>query len=162
MKEKMKRRMTAMVMAVVFSLCAVVSPNGSQVFASDMEITNPEETNAEPVLYDEAVRTDLDEKEVVTAKDITVTADSGFDVVTGRDGITYDEKAVEVSYYTEKGAFDGNVAGEYDTYYKVVPVSGKDAYLVHRVISVREPETETESVSESDTTEESGSDDEEE
>ena len=161
MKEKMKRRMTAIVMAAVFSLCAVVPPNGFQVFASDMEITNQEETNTEPVLYDEAARTDLDEKEVVTAKDITVTADSGFDVVTGRDGITYDEKAVEVSYYTEKGSFDGNVSGEYDTYYKVVPVSGKDAYLVHRVISVREPETETESVSESGTTEKSGSDDEE-
>ena len=41
-------------------------------------------------------------------------------------------------------------------------LSGKDAYIVHRVISVREPETETESVLESDTTEESGSDDEEE
>lgn len=65
----------------------------------------------------------------------------GFDVENDFEGISYNEDAVSVSYYADRGCFDGNKAGEYETYYKVVPISGKEPYLICRTISVREPET---------------------
>lgn len=143
---KKKKRVTAMLMAVILSLCAIVPPNGAFVFASDVNEENTEELS----VYDATVRTDLEAGEVVTAADIIVAVNYGFDVAESRDGLDFDDSKVDVSYYAEKGSFDGTVVGEYDTYYKVVPVSGKEAYLVHRVISVREPETVSENTASGD------------
>lgn len=146
---KKKKRITAMLMAVILSLCAVMPPNGSMVFASDVNEADTEELK----VYDATVRTDLEADEVVVAEDIIVAVDYGFDVMESRDGISFDDTKVDVSYYADKGSFDGNVVGEYDTYYKVTPVSGKEAYLVHRVISVREPETVSSNSASGDATE---------
>lgn len=99
------------------------------------------------------MRTDVEADEVVVAEDIIVAVDYGFDVMESRDGISFDDTKVDVSYYADKGSFDGNVVGEYDTYYKVTPVSGKEAYLVRRVISVREPETVSSNSASGDATE---------
>ncbi len=146
---KKKKRITAMLMAVILSLCAVMPPNGSMVFASDVNEADTEELK----VYDATVRTDLEADEVVVAEDIIVAVNYGFDVIESRDGLSFDETRVDVSYYADKGSFDGTVVGEYDTYYKVTPVSGKEAYLVHRVISVREPETVSENTASGDATE---------
>lgn len=146
---KKKKRITAMLMAVILSLCAVMPPNGSMVFASDVNEVNTEELE----VYDATVRTDLDADEVVVAEDIIVAVNYGFDIIESKDGLSFDDTKVDVSYYADKGSFDGTVVGEYDTYYKVTPLSGKEAYLVHRVISVREPETVSDNTASGDTTE---------
>ena len=54
------------------------------------------------------------------------------------EGIVYEQEKVAVSYYPDQGSFEADKPGDYDTYYKAEPVSGKDAYLVHRIITVEE------------------------
>lgn len=146
MNRKRLKRVTAMLMAVVLTVSAAM-PTGSFVFASsaDMESTSGQETAAEesrePEVYDSILRKDLEAVEVATAVDIVVAAGYGFDVEHDFEGISYNEDVVSVSYYADRGSFDGNRAGKYETYYKIVPNSGKESYLICRTISVREPET---------------------
>ena len=92
------------------------------------------------VLYDEKERTDLDADEIVVAEDINVLKDSDYDVTDVRDGISFHEDKVAVSYYAGKSDFDLTKAGVYDTYYVAEPLSGKTGYLIHRTVSVEEPD----------------------
>ena len=144
MTKKKFKRLTALLMALVLTVGAVV-PTGAYAYATGLDESPagdaPAVENSEPVLYNGADRTDLEEAEIATAEDIIVAAGYGFDVEKSFDGISYDEDAVKVSYYADKGNFNGNFTGNYETYYKVEPVSGKKAYLICRIISVREPET---------------------
>ena len=89
-------------------------------------------------MYDAVFRTDLDDDDVVTAGDIVIAAGYGFDIENDMEGIVYEQEKVAVSYYPDQGSFDADKPGDYDTYYKAEPVSGKDAYLVHRIITVEE------------------------
>ena len=146
MNKKRLKRMAAMMMAMVLTVCAA-TPAGSFAFASgvDVQSNTAEKTvteeSREPELYDSTLRKELEAVEVATAVDIVVAAGYGFDVEHDFEGISYNENMVKVSYYADKGSFDGNKAGEYETYYKIVPISGKEPYLICRTISVREPET---------------------
>lgn len=163
MKRVKLKRLTALVMAVVLTLGAVI-PIGSYSYAAgldrDCAIDNTKVPERKvPILYNEGERSDLEQSEVVTAEDIVIAAGCGFDVEKSFDGITYNESAVKISYYADRGFFDGNKTGSYETYYLVEPVSGKDAYLICRTISVREPET---AVSESGETDTTGNNDDEE
>ena len=98
------------------------------------------------------------ENEVASAEDIIIAQGYGFCVEENFNGISYDESATKVSYQPEKSHFDANKTGDYDTYYMVEPVSEKEAYLIHRNISVREPEAE---IAKTEHTTDKGSDDEE-
>ena len=146
MKKKRLKRVAAMMMAVVLTVCAA-TPAGSFAFASSADAQSETvgkavtEENKEPELYDSTLRKELEAVEVATAVDIVVAAGYGFDVEQDFEGISYNENAVSVSYYADKGSFDGDKAGKYETYYKIVPISGKEPYLICRTISVREPET---------------------
>lgn len=146
MNRKRLKRVAAMMMAVVLTVCAA-TPAGSFAFASgaDAQSNTAEEAvteeNREPELYDSTLRKELEAVEVATAVDIVVAAGYEFDVKNDFEGISYNENAVSVSYYADRSSFDGNETGEYETYYKVVPISGKEPYLICRTISVREPET---------------------
>ena len=148
-KNRLKRVM-ALVMAFVLTVGAVIptaayaNATGPGADVVDSNGTGQAEAEQEPVLYDEKDRPDLEPAEIVTAEDIIVAAGYGFDVEKSFDGISYDDKAVKVSYYAKQGSFDGNKPGDYTTYYKVEPVSGKIPYLICRTISVREPETAVE------------------
>lgn len=145
MNRKRLKRVAAMMMAVVLTVCAA-TPTGSFAFASDVDAqgSTAHETVAEkirePELYNSTIRKELEAVEIATAADIIVAAGYGFEVEHDFEGISYNESAVSISYYADRGSFDGNKAGEYETYYKVVPVSGKEPYLICRTISVREPE----------------------
>lgn len=124
-------------------VCAASSTNIGGLAASagrSMTATVTEEYK-EPELYDSTLRKELEAVEVATAADIVVVAGYEFDVKNDFEGISYNENAVSVSYYADRSSFDGNKAGEYETYYKVVPISGKEPYLICCTISVREPET---------------------
>ncbi|MCM1158274.1 MAG: prealbumin-like fold domain-containing protein, partial [Clostridium sp.] len=151
MTKKRLKRVMALVMALVLTVGAVIpsaayanatGPDAGTVAGSDGD--KQEEAEQELLLYDEAERTDLEPAEIVTAEDIIVAAGYGFDVEQSFDGISYDGQAVKVSYYADKGSFDGDKAGDYETFYKAEPVSGKNPYLIRRMVSVREPETAVE------------------
>ena len=165
-KKKLKR-MTALALALVLMMGAVLptaayanatgqdmdaladDATGSQTETADGSGNVPAGEGQEPLLYNETDRPDLEPAEIATAEDIIVAAGYGFDVEQSFDGISYDEKAVKVSYYADKGSFDGDKPGDYETYYKAEPASGKTPYLIRRTISVREPETAVEESRES-------------
>lgn len=146
MSRKRFKRMAALMMAVVLTVCAA-APAGSYAFTSgageqsEETVETVTEQSKEPELYDSTLRKELEAAEIATAVDIVVAAGYGFDVEHDFEGISYNGNAVNVSYYADRGSFDGNNAGKYETYYKVVPVSGKEPYLICRTISVREAET---------------------
>ena len=161
-KKKLKRVM-ALAMAFVLTVGAViptaayanatgpdagVTAGGSSVSDGDSGGSQTEAVQ-EPVLYNETDRPDLEPAEIAAAEDIIVAAGYGFDVEKSFDGISYDEKAVSVSYYADKSSFDGDKPGDYETFYKVEPISGKSPYLICRMISVREPEAAVEESMES-------------
>lgn len=156
MTKKRLKRITALVLAIVLTVGAVV-PTATYANATglgaDAAVGNDGDSQTkmeqEPVLYDETDRPDLEPAEIVTAEDIIVAAGYGFDVEKSFDGISYDDKAVKVSYYVKQGPFDGNKPGDYSTYYRAEPVSGKTPYLICRTVSVREPETAMEESRES-------------
>lgn len=133
MNKKIFKRAVAMMMAAVLTVGAAFP--SSNVFASGSDEEKDTKTLA---VYDADVRTDLDEDEVVTAGDIVIAAGYGFDIENDMEGIVYEQEKVAVSYYPDQGSFDADKPGDYDTYYKAEPVSGKDAYLVHRIITVEE------------------------
>lgn len=155
MTKKRLKRVMALVMAFVLAVGAVIptvayaNATGPGADVSDSSGTDEAEAEQEPVLYNETDRPDLEPAEVVVAEDIIVAAGYGFDVEKSFDGISYDDKAVRVSYYAGKGSFDGDKPGDYSTYYRAEPVSGKTPYLICRTVSVREPETAVEESRES-------------
>lgn len=155
MTRKRIKRIMALVMAFVLMIGAVLptavyaNATGQDADAAAGSDGNGP-TEQEPVLYNESDRPDLEPAEIATAEDIIVAAGYGFDVEQSFDGLSYDDKAVKVSYYAEKGSFNGDKPGDYSTYYKVEPVSGKTSYLICRTISVREPETAVEESRESE------------
>ena len=155
MTKKRLKRVMALVMAFVLAVGAVIptaayaNATGPGADVSDSNGTGKAEAEQELVLYNETDRPDLEPAEIVAAEDIIVAAGYGFEVEQSFDGVSYDDKAVKVSYYAEQGSFDGNKPGDYSTYYKAEPVSGKNPYLICRTISVREPETAVEESRES-------------
>lgn len=150
MTKKRLKRVMALVMAFVLTVGAVIptaayaNATGPGADVSDSNGTNEAEAEQEPMLYNETDRPDLEPTEIVTAEDIIVAAGYGFDVEKSFDGISYDDKAVTVSYYAGKGSFDGDKPGDYSTYYRAEPISGKTPYLICRTVSVREPKTAVE------------------
>ena len=162
MNRKTCKRVTAMLLAAVLTVGAVLpggyayaesttlpgvtethepDSGGTEGTGAEETVTPDDGTETEPVLYDAEERTDLMENEIATAEDIVVAAGFGFDVENDFEGISYDENAVKVSFYQKKGSFDGDTAGEYDTYYKIMPESNREAYLIHRTITVKETES---------------------
>lgn len=134
---KMKR-VLALLMAVVVTV-TTFGQNGA-VFAAEAGNGSQEELR----LYDAEERTDLDADEVATAENINVLLESDYDVADVKDGISFYEDKVSVSYDDDRSEFDVTKAGTYDTYYIVEPVSGKKAYLIHRKVTVDEPEYQAE------------------
>ncbi|MBR1865526.1 MAG: hypothetical protein IJ801_03375 [Lachnospiraceae bacterium] len=154
MKQGLKCKI-ALIMAMVLSI-STFGQSGAAIFAKAEETDQPEEI----VLYDAEVRTDLDADEIAKAEDINVLIDSDYDVTNVKDGIEFDDTKVSVSYVEGRAEFDPGRTGEYDTYYMVEPYSRKDAYLIHRIVTVDEPET-TESPQSDDKEEEGAESDEE-
>lgn len=156
MTKKKLKRVLALAMALVLTVGAVL-PTAAYANATGLSVDTAAgsdgdiqtEMEQEPVLYNETDRPDLELAEIVTAEDIIVAAGYGFEVEKSFDGISYDDNAVKVSYYAKQDCFDGNKLGDYTTYYKAEPVSGKTPYLICRTISVREPETAVEESRES-------------
>jgi len=103
-------------------------------------------------LYDENERKDLDENEIAKASNINVLIDSAYDVADVHDGIEFDEENVDVKYVPEKSEFNISKEGNYQTWYKVTPYSGKRPYLIRRTVNVSKPDIKTVSDNSADKT----------
>lgn len=147
MKMKFLKRTAAFVMAVILTLGAVIPD--SSVSASVNEKGENENRKTLEV-YDAVQRNDLEKEEVAFAEDITIAISSGFDIKSNFKGIHYDKNKLNVSYYPDKGSFNPEAEGNYETYYKVDPMSGKEAYLVKRKITVQKKSSETDKNSEAE------------
>lgn len=154
MKSVKLKRTLSLLMAVVLALTGI----GQSVGVMAAQEGGPE-AKEELVLYDAEERTDLDADEVAVAEDINVLKDSDYDVTDVKDGISFYEDRVSVTYDEDRSSFDITKTGIYDTYYVAEPLSGKKAYLIHRKVSVDEPEYGSDTVSENGT--EESTDDEE-
>ena len=92
MNKKRIKRIAAMMMAVVLTVCAA-TPTGSFAFASgaDTQSQTVEEAvieeSRELELYDSTLRKELEALEIATAVDIVVAAGYGFDVEHDFEGI---------------------------------------------------------------------------
>lgn len=150
---KIKRKL-ALIMAMVLSITAITP---GSVFAA--EVQTESDAGHELVLYDANERTDLDATEVVTADDLNVEINSDYDVTDVTDGIHFNASKVSVTYYDKEGSFDISKTGNYDTYYKVEPISGKKAYLICRKVKVYEVEKTTEGSSDDKKSDDKASDD---
>lgn len=109
------------------------------LFSAANETSGDTGTVPGPVLYNAQDRQDLEVSETVTAEDIVVAAGCGFDVWNDFEGVSFNSGMVKVSYYDVHGDFDSGMEGDYYTYYKVEPLSGKTPYLVCRIVSVIQP-----------------------
>lgn len=150
------KRMLALLMAAVLSVAAF-GQTGMTAFAAGTDTDATEEIT----LYDKDVRTDLDADEVAVAEDINVLVDSDFDVTDVRDGISFDDTKVSVAYAEDMGDFNLSKAGKYDTYYLVEPYSGRKPYLIHRTVTVDEPENTESNKNDSTQEDEDGDSDDE-
>ena len=126
----------AMMLAVVLAVGAMMPSNSLVTHAAneETETMKPEELK----LLDLQERTDLSEDEIVTAEDLVIAEDYGFDVEQDLEGISFQQEKVKVTYDKTKSSFNGSKAGSYEVYYQIEPTSGKTAYLIHRTITVKE------------------------
>ncbi|MBR3635065.1 MAG: LPXTG cell wall anchor domain-containing protein [Lachnospiraceae bacterium] len=130
MKQKVMKRS----LAILMSLALVCS------FLSVMPVSHAEEVGSQYEELDLSVRTDLIDKEIVTADDINITLGDDFDPEDLRDGIHYDQYFVDVSFYPEGSDYEEGKAGSYVTCYLCKPKDDKDPYILKRVVNVSEPE----------------------
>lgn len=152
MKMRFKRFLSGF-MAVATLASVIVQP--VTVSASELE---PETTSFEqqyPELQD--VQDTLDKDEIVEAKDIEIPYGEEFEVEVDLSGIEgVNEKKVKVLFHEAKSEagtdFDAHTPDTYKAVYAVVPVSGHPAYRVSRNITVKEPETEAQAKSSSEST----------
>jgi uncharacterized surface anchored protein len=161
-----KRRITSGVMALLIC-CSTIFNFGSTVHAAESakpEITesSPKETTVvdENVsLFDEGasdlptlveIQERLLEDEIVIAEDITIEADSGFDISTDFTKITFSKKKVNMVFKNAVNktldTFQTEKPGTYQAVYEVYPLRDSSlAYQISRMITVRGKEPQTES-----------------
>ena len=94
-----------------------------------------------PAAYEELnliERTDISEEELVTADDLNIPTDSAFDPEDIGNGIHFDPRYVDVSFYPDASDLDASEVGYYKTAYLCIPKSEKEPYLIIRHIRVYE------------------------
>lgn len=164
-----KRRIMSGTLALLI-YCTTVLNSGMTAFASETakpEIRTVSATDSEPdanenfVLYNESASdlpilsemcARLTEDEIVTAEDISIEAETNFDIEYDFTKISFSEEKVKVIFknaVTEKlDSFHNNVPGKYQAIYEVYPVRDESlAYQINRMITVKGKEPESSSKS---------------
>ena len=97
-----------------------------------------------PLLAD--IRNELDENEIISAPELTVTAGNSINLKDTDTWKLKDEKAVSIQLYGAEAldgtAFNGDVPGNYMAWYVVTPASGHPAYEISRSVHVQPAPTE--------------------
>ena len=156
-KKKARRVMSGLLTAVTV-LSTVLSP--AVAYASD------DAGSVKKIPYYEEIKDQLDEDEVVTAKDYEIKVGDNFDVKSDYTGLTIqDDSKVKVTFQEAKDA-DGNdfstdYANSYKAVYYVEPqTTDHPTYQINRKIVVKEADQQKDSQSESSSDQDAGSSDE--
>ena len=155
-KKKARRVMSGLLTAVTI-LSTVLSP--AVAYASD------DAGSVKKIPYYEEIKDQLDEDEVVTAKDYEIKVGDNFDVKSDYTGLTIqDDSKVKVTFQEAKDA-DGNdfstdYANSYKAVYYVEPqTTDHPTYQINRKIVVKEADQQKDSQSESSSDQDAGSSD---
>ena len=155
-KKKARRVMSGLLTAVTV-LSTVLSP--AVAYASD------DAGSVKKIPYYEEIKDQLDEDEVVTAKDYEIKVGDNFDVKSDYTGLTIqDDSKVKVTFQEAKDA-DGNdfstdYANSYKAVYYVEPqTTDHPTYQINRKIVVKEADQQKDSQSESSSDQDAGSSD---
>ena len=156
-KKKARRVMSGLLTAVTV-LSTVLSP--TVAYASD------DAGSVKKIPYYEEIKDQLDEDEVVTAKDYEIKVGDNFDVKSDYTGLTIqDDSKVKVTFQeakdTDGNDFSTDYANSYKAVYYVEPqTTDHPTYQINRKIVVKEADQQKDSQSESSSDQEAGSFDE--
>lgn len=156
MKKKARRVMSGLLTAVTV-LSTVLSP--AVAYASD------DAESVKKIPYYEEIKDQLDEDEVVTAKDYEIKVGDNFDVKSDYTGLTIqDDSKVKVTFQeakdTDGNDFSTDYANSYKAVYYVEPqTTDHPTYQINRKIVVKEADQQKDSQSESSSDQDAGSSD---
>ena len=156
-KKKARRVMSGLLTAVTV-LSTVLSP--AVAYASD------DAGSVKKIPYYEEIKDQLDEDEVVTAKDYEIKVGDNFDVKSDYTGLTIqDDSKVNVTFQeakdTDGNDFSTDYANSYKAVYYVEPqTTDHPTYQINRKIVVKEADQQKDSQSESSSDQDAGSSDE--
>ena len=156
-KKKARRVMSGLLTAVTV-LSTVLSP--AVAYASD------DAGSVKKIPYYEEIKDQLDEDEVVTAKDYEIKVGDNFDVKSDYTGLTIqDDSKVKVTFQeakdTDGNDFSTDYANSYKAVYYVEPqTTNHPTYQINRKIVVKEADQQKDSQSESSSDQDAGSSDE--
>ena len=156
-KKKARRVMSGLLTAVTV-LSTVLSP--AVAYASD------DAGSVKKIPYYEEIKDQLDEDEVVTAKDYEIKVGDNFDVKSDYTGLTIqDDSKVKVTFQeakdTDGNDFSTDYANSYKAVYYVEPqTTDHPTYQINRKIVVKEADQQKDSQSESSSDQDAGSSDE--
>ena len=155
-KKKARRVMSGLLTAVTV-LSTVLSP--AVAYASD------DAGSVKKIPYYEEIKDQLDEDEVVTAKDYEIKVGDNFDVKSDYTGLTIqDDSKVKVTFQeakdTDGNDFSTDYANSYKAVYYVEPqTTDHPTYQINRKIVVKEADQQKDSQSESSFDQDAGSSD---
>ena len=155
-KKKARRVMSGLLTAVTV-LSTVLSP--AVAYASD------DAGSVKKIPYYEEIKDQLDEDEVVTAKDYEIKVGDNFDVKSDYTGLTIqDDSKVKVTFQeakdTDGNDFSTDYANSYKAVYYVEPqTTDHPTYQINRKIVVKEADQQKDSQSESSSDQDAGSSD---
>ena len=155
-KKKARRVMSGLLTAVTV-LSTVLSP--AVAYASD------DAGSVKKIPYYEEIKDQLDENEVVTAKDYEIKVGDNFDVKSDYTGLTIqDDSKVKVTFQeakdTDGNDFSTDYANSYKAVYYVEPqTTDHPTYQINRKIVVKEADQQKDSQSESSSDQDAGSSD---
>ena len=155
-KKKARRVMSGLLTAVTV-LSTVLSP--AVAYASE------DAGSVKKIPYYEEIKDQLDEDEVVTAKDYEIKVGDNFDVKSDYTGLTIqDDSKVKVTFQeakdTDGNDFSTDYANSYKAVYYVEPqTTDHPTYQINRKIVVKEADQQKDSQSESSSDQDAGSSD---
>ena len=155
-KKKARRVMSGLLTAVTV-LSTVLSP--AVAYASD------DARSVKKIPYYEEVKDQLDEDEVVTAKDYEIKVGDNFDVKSDYTGLTIqDDSKVKVTFQEAKDTDGNDFSTDYANSYKAVyyvelQTTDHPTYQINRKIVVKEADQQKDSQSESSSDQDAGSSD---
>ena len=155
--KKNARRVMSGLLTAVTVLSTVLSP--AVAYASD------DAGSVKKIPYYEEIKDQLDEDEVVTAKDYEIKVGDNFDVKSDYTGLTIqDDSKVKVTFQeakdTDGNDFSTDYANSYKAVYYVEPqTTDHPTYQINRKIVVKEADQQKDSQSESSSDQDAGSSD---
>lgn len=128
-KKQLKRIVAALMCLVILgSFLSVIPVSKAETVEPDYQELNL------------LMRTDISDEELVTADDLNIPVGSDYNPEDLNEGLHFDSRYVDVSFYPDASDLDAGSAGYYKTAYLCIPKSEKEPYLIIRHVRVYEKE----------------------